>query len=290
VLGLLPAAILAGAVSLVLAVIAFTLSIRVSALENSLQNTMESLAVATAHPEIPEADPGATIALVPAFNEARSVGSVVVALRSEGLHAIVIDDGSTDETSSIARSAGATVVTLPANLGVGGALRAGIRLALRSGYSQVVQCDADGQHPASEVLALIQAQKMDPRDLLIGSRFTVAGARRREGFVRWTAMSLLARLASRSAGVPISDATSGLRVIRRPLLDQLATKLPRHYLGDTFEVILAAGRAGYSIGEHPVQMADRAHGDSSASPLAALGLTLRVLLIALLRAHQRLTR
>jgi hypothetical protein len=140
------------------------------------------------------------------------------------------------------------------------------------------------------VNALLLEQHKNPRDLLIGSRFTTRGSRKGEGIVRWSAMSLLALVASRSAGTRITDATSGLRVIRRPLLDQLAEKIPRHYLGDTFEVIVAAGSAGFRIAETPVTMSDRIHGSSSASPAAAFGLTLRALLIGVLRAHRRLDR
>lgn len=298
VLGLLPAAILAGSASVVLAVIAFTLSLRVSSLEGSLQATMERLALSSAHPPLvtPEHDDQgitstvATVAIVPAYNEAPSVGTVVASLRAAGLPVIVVDDGSSDSTPAVARENGATVMTLPSNLGVGGALRAGIRLAIQAGYSQVVQCDADGQHPVTEVQSLLAAQRQRPHDLHIGSRFTVPGSRRQERAARRSAMALLAVLASRSAGTPITDATSGLRVIRQPLLGELAQKLPRHYLGDTFEVILAAGRAGFSIAEHPVAMAARSHGTSSASTSAAVGLTLRALLIAVLRAHRRLSR
>jgi hypothetical protein len=295
VLGLLPAAILAGSASLVLAVIAFTLSLRVSSLEDALQDTIEGLALANAHPDLTHADRAdhpfdGTVVVVPAFNEAPSVSEVVDSLRALGLPVIVVDDGSTDATAQVARAAGATVMELPSNLGVGGALRAGIRLALRAGYRQVVQCDADGQHPAHEVNALLLEQHKNPRDLLIGSRFTTRGSRKGEGIVRWSAMSLLALVASRSAGTRITDATSGLRVIRRPLLDQLAEKIPRHYLGDTFEVIVAAGSAGFRIAETPVTMSDRIYGSSSASPAAAFGLTLRALLIGVLRAHRRLDR
>jgi len=295
VLGLLPAAILAGTASVVLAVIAFTLSLRVSSLEGALQATMENLALTAAHPPLvgPENDgegAGSTVVIVPAYNEAPSVGSVVASLRAAGLPVIVVDDGSSDSTSAVARREGATVVTLPSNLGVGGALRAGIRLALQVGYRQVVQCDADGQHPVTEVQSLLAAQRQRPHDLHIGSRFTAPGSRRRESAARRCAMGMLAMLASRSAGTPITDATSGLRVIRQPLLGELAQKLPRHYLGDTFEVIIATGRAGFSIAEHPVEMVERSHGTSSASTSAAVGLTLRALLIAVLRAHRHLSR
>ncbi len=287
-LGVLPAALLAAGASTVLALIAFTLSLRVSSLESALQETVEAFALASASGLASPVTPYATIAIVPAYNEGRSVGEVVDFLKNLELPVIVINDGSTDDTASIARQHGATVVSLPTNLGVGGALRAGVRLALLSGYGQVIQCDADGQHPADAVRSLVAAQDADPHDMLIGSRFTAHGTGYGQGPVRKTAMTLLAFLSSRAAGTRITDATSGLRIIRRPLLDQVAKHLPRHYLGDTFELLLSAGRAGYQIGEIPVKMMPRSYGHSSASFGTALVLTFRALFVALLRGHPRL--
>jgi glycosyltransferase involved in cell wall biosynthesis len=227
---------------------------------------------------------------VPAFNEARSVGAVVEGLRAEGLSVLVVDDGSTNGTAAIARSAGAGVVQLATNLGVGGALRAGIRYALNNGYSQVVQCDGDGQHPAEEVVRLLSDASSQGVHLLVGSRLTAPGSRRGEGFVRRVALGLLALLASRSVGHRVTDSTSGLRVIRRPLLDALAERMPRHYLGDTCEVMVSSGRAGFIVAEIPVAMRDRTHGSSTAPWTAAVGLTLRASLVALLRLHRRFDR
>ena len=286
-LGLLPAAVLAATASAVLAAIAFTLSLRVSALESSLQATTEAFALVMVKPPRLPAGSSPTVAVVPAFNEERTVGDVVRSLAGLGLPVIVVVVGSTDATRTVAEDSGATVIVLPTNLGVGGALRAGIRFALRCGFDQVVQCDADGQHPGAAVRALLEAQAADPHDLLVGSRFTESGARRSEGLVRRTAMALLSTFATRASGVRLSDATSGLRVIRQPLLGELAIHLPRHYLGDTFEVLVSSGRAGYRVGEVPVTMRARQYGTSSASFAAALGLTVRAILVAVLRGHPR---
>src|SRR5687767_6781063 len=97
------------------------------------------------------------VVVVPALNEVVTVGAVVAGLRSEGLPVVVVDDGSTDDTSAAARAAGATVLRLPFNLGVGGALRCGFRFAIANGYDAVVQCDADGQHDPSEARKLSDA-------------------------------------------------------------------------------------------------------------------------------------
>lgn len=283
-LGILPAAVFAGAASAILGFIALILSLRVSRLEEQQRDLAESLGQRMiAIPELRPEGPGMTLAIVPAFNEAASVGTVVRDLIRAGIPVLVVNDGSTDDTEAIARSAGAHVLTLPINLGVGGALRAGFRVARRTGFTQVVQCDADGQHPVKAVLDLIEAQAARPVDLLIGSRFVDPAVRHREGVVRFSATLLLAKIASRAAGRRITDATSGLRVIQTPLLDELARSMPVHYLGDTFEVNVMAGRSGYLIEEIPVTMVPRRHGASSASTLDAVRLTLRGVLVALLR-------
>ena len=221
------------------------------------------------------------LVVVPAWNEEASVGAVVTGLRAHGYDVAVIDDGSTDATAARARTSGAAVLTLPVNLGVGGALRCGFRYAIDHGYDVVVQCDADGQHPPPQVACVLEAQAAGGAHLVIGSRFVGGEAGMSVGGNRRLAMRLLARIASRAAGRPITDASSGLRAIARPLLDEFARSYPVHYLGDTFEAIVVAGRAGYRVEEVGVTMAPRHAGTSSARPLAALAFLGRALVVSL---------
>lgn len=221
------------------------------------------------------------LVVVPALNEEATVGDVVTDLRAHGYDVAVVSDGSTDATAARARAAGAAVLALPVNLGVGGALRCGFRYALDRGYDAVVQCDADGQHPADQIAAVLEAQAATGAHLVIGSRFLGADPGMDVGGNRRFAMRVLARIASRAAGRPITDASSGLRCIARPLLDEFARSYPVHYLGDTFEAIVVAGRAGYRVEEVAVTMAPRASGTSSARPLAALAFLGRALVVSL---------
>lgn len=225
------------------------------------------------------------LVIVPAWNESRSVADVVVGIRQAGFDVLVVDDGSSDNTGSAARSAGATVVRLPINLGVGGAMRCGFRYAVDHGYQVVVQCDADGQHPPEAIASLVAAQRESRVHLLIGSRFRPGADDYTVGRIRRMVMRLLGRSASRAAGAPIHDATSGFRVFSEPLLSAYAERFPAHYLGDTYEAVIAAGRAGYSVAEVPVVMRHREHGMSSASPLAAARLTIRALVVVMTRLH-----
>ena len=222
------------------------------------------------------------LVVIPAFNEEASVGHVVSAVAAAGFRPLVVSDGSSDGTVAAAVSAGAIVIDLPVNLGVGGALRAGFRYAVRSSYKTVVQCDADGQHPAEEIRLLLDALDSHGADMVVGSRF--AGRRSyRVSLGRRLAMRALGAFAARATGSSISDATSGFRAIRSPLLDAFAESYPSEYLGDTVEALVMAGRAGYRVVEVPVAMSTRAHGSPSAGTMAAVWFTVRVAVAVLLR-------
>src|SRR5262249_44921669 len=114
------------------------------------------------------------LAIVPAYNEAATVAQVVEALLQEAprFDVVVIDDGSTDDTASLAAAAGASVVRLPFNLGIGGAVQTGFQYAHEHGYDYVAQVDGDGQHEAPELDKLVDAMQANPRlDMVCGSRF-----------------------------------------------------------------------------------------------------------------------
>lgn len=219
-----------------------------------------------------------TLVVVPAYNEAGAVGDVVRDLLAEGFDCVVIDDGSADSTARIARAAGAKVLQLPINLGVGGALRCGFRFAVDRGYRRVVQCDADGQHPPSEIRRLLAVQDSEHAHLVIGSRF-VEGAHEYEvGRARRFIMRVLSGIVRRSGGVRIHDTTSGFRCIAEPLLGEFATSYPVHFLGDTFEAALVAARGGYRIVETPIHIRERQAGEASAKPIAAVRFILRAVI------------
>lgn len=160
---------------------------------------------------------GDVAVVIPAFNEAASVGWVVTRVRAHGLTAVVVDDGSRDATATCASAAGAVTLSLPFNLGVGAALHTGFRWAKANGYSTVVHCDADGQHDPDEIEHLLR--DADERDLhlLIGNRFSTEDGFRSTA-LRRLPIKVLAHLASRACGTALHDPTSGFRVIRDPLL------------------------------------------------------------------------
>jgi len=233
------------------------------------------------------ADVRRVLVVVPALNEERSVGPVVAATRDLGYDVCVVDDGSTDSTGARARQAGATVLTVPLNLGVGGALRCGFRWALANGYDAVVQLDADGQHDPGELASLLAAMRESDADMVIGSRFATGAGAYEVRPARRFAMGLLARRAERATGTKVIDSTSGFRAIRRPLLDQFAASYPVEYLGDTVEALIEAGRANAKIVEHPISASPRAHGSGSAGTLASVWYVARVLIAVELMHNRR---
>lgn len=202
------------------------------------------------------------LVVVPALNEAASVGDVIAEVHAAlpAADVLVVDDGSTDATAERARGAGARVVRLPYNLGVGGAMRAGFRYAQRRGYDAVVQIDGDGQHDASflpDVLAGLAAA-----DVVIGARFAGEGDYRASPGRR-AAMRVLARTVSRIARARLTDVTSGFRAANVRAITVFARHYPAEYLGDTVESLVIARRCGLTVAQVPVAMRMRLGGLAS---------------------------
>ncbi len=226
-----------------------------------------------------------TLVVVPAFHEEHTVGVVVDRARRMGLPVLVVDDGSTDETAERAVEAGATVVRLPINVGVGGAMRTGFRYAVENGFDRVVQVDADLQHPPESIPALLAVADTGV-DLVIGSRFddgyVTAGHRR-------LAMRLVAWWVSRRVGVALDDVTSGFKVVTEPLLGFFAEHYPAEYLGDTVEAVVQAHAFGATIAQVPIPMDQRGAGDAT-SAVAAGGHLARMAVSIVAGKPQRMGR
>lgn len=225
--------------------------------------------------------------MIPAWNEEASVADVVdAAVLALGCDVVVVDDGSTDATTQRARAAGAIVLTLPYNLGVGGAIRTALRYAADHGYERVVQLDADGQHDASEAKRLLAELEHDANDLVVGSRFA-SGYEVDRG--RRAAMRLLSVIVSRRLGTPITDTTSGFRAMGPRAIQLFARRYPVNYLSDTVEALLLADDAGLRIREVDVRMLPRQAGTPSSSAIRSiyhLSMLLFGIIIRLVRRRQ----
>jgi glycosyltransferase involved in cell wall biosynthesis len=202
------------------------------------------------------------LVLIPAFNERQSVGKLVRRLRRAlppSFDVLVIDDGSTDDTLRQVPP-GTSVVSLPFNLGIGGAMQTGYRYASLHGYDVAVQVDGDGQHRPGEVWRLVKKLMESDSDMVVGSRFLEAG-RYRQSLTRWVGISLLGSLIKIFSGLTITDCTSGFRVANRRVIRAFAHWYPEDYPEP--EVILLLHRAGFKITEQPVRMRQRRAGMTS---------------------------
>ena len=225
------------------------------------------------------------LVLIPALNEQATIREVVLEVMNHGFDVVVINDGSGDKTAEFARAAGATVLNLRVNLGVGGALRCGFRYAVNNGYRSVVQCDADGQHPISHIQKLIDVSNQTSSHLVIGSRFRYEEILMTVPRHRRFAMWLLGVIASRACQTKITDSTSGFRLISEPLLSQFAKNFPSHFLGDTFEANVVAGRSGYKVKEVAAPISNRKAGVSSTGSGRSIILIARSILVVLFNLH-----
>jgi glycosyltransferase involved in cell wall biosynthesis len=191
-----------------------------------------------------------TSIVIPAFNEAASIGAVVRDLTAAArwLEILVVDDGSTDDTGARAAAAGARVIRHPYNKGNGAAVKSGIRQAAGA---FVLIADADGQHRPADAARLVS--QLDAYDLVIGARSAATHA----GLVRRLGNAVLNAIASYLTEQPIPDLTSGFRAARREYLLEFLHLLPNGFSTPT-TTTLAFMRAGYSVRFEPVDAAQRA--------------------------------
>jgi len=237
------------------------------------------------------AKPGTGVLIVlPAWNEEDSVGLVVKEAHDALPEAriLVVNDGSTDRTAEVAREAGASVISNPFNLGVGGAMRVGFRYARSHGYSSLVQVDADGQHDPRDIGQLVSVLDRGPDPhVVIGARFSGTG----DFAVPWArrlAMRLLAVYLSHVTGTTLTDVTSGFRAHNPAAIALFAQAYPADYLADTVESLVISTRAGGHVTQIPVAMRPRYGGAPSQSSPWAMAYLFRVMVMLLINAvrHQ----
>lgn len=211
-----------------------------------------------------------TLIIIPAYNEGGKVGGLVGRIKALGLGAdiCVVDDGSRDDTAAAAGGEGAVVLSLPINLGYGGALQTGFCFALQQGYNYAVQIDADGQHEPAYIPKLLEPVKAGLADVAMGSRFMGEG-QYKATFARGVGMGLFGGIASAIIGRKVTDPTTGFQAMNREVI--------RFYASDSYpvdfpdaDVLIMLHRAGLKSVEVPVAMYPRAEGKSMHSGLKPL--------------------
>lgn len=224
--------------------------------------------------------------LLPAYNEEESVGKVIEQIHAEFPQAdvLVMNDGSTDRTSEKARASGATVLDLPFNLGIGGAMQAGYKYAYQNNYDIAIQVDADGQHDPREIRKLLLALKEEKLDMAIGSRF-VGRSSYKGSMMRRVGIAVFYAVISTIVRQKITDPTSGFRASNRKAIQLFALEYPQDYPEP--EVVILLHQCHLRMGEVSVEMNERYSGESSITKIRSIYYMVKVLLAILVDCFKK---
>jgi glycosyltransferase involved in cell wall biosynthesis len=230
------------------------------------------------------------VAIVPAWNEAGAIGGVIDEIHAfdPSAEVVVVDDASSDETAAVAQRHGATVLRLPFNVGIGGAVQTGFRYARDEGYGVAVRLDGDGQHDASELGKLLGPVRAGDADLFVGSRFVDPSGGYRAPFARRLGIRIFARLVSLLGRQKVTDTTSGFSAMNRTGIELFAVEYPHDY--PEVEATLVALRSGLRLTQVQVEMRERQAGTSSITFVRSLYYIVKVMLALLVASLRRYPR
>ena len=227
-----------------------------------------------------------SLVIIPAYNEEASILRTVEDIRKNApeFDYIVVNDCSTDHTLQVCMENDIPVLSLPVNLGIGGAVQTGYVYACKNDYDEAVQFDGDGQHDAVFLQKMRDRMRAEDIDLIIGSRFIEGegfqSSRLRRFGIRY--FSLLIHLLTRTR---VSDPTSGMGMASRRLIRMFADTYPKDYPEP--ERVVVALQAGMKVREYPVVMRERKGGESSISPLRSVYYMIKVTLAILVERLRR---
>lgn len=220
------------------------------------------------------------LVIIPAYNEEASIVNTVQDIldHAPGFDYVIINDCSKDRTLQRCRENGLNVIDLPVNLGIGGGIQTGYRYAVEHGYDVAVQFDGDGQHDASYLQAMADRLERDDLDMVIGSRFI-----ENEGFqstgLRRFGINFFKFLIKLLYGGTITDATSGMRMCSRRVMEEFSVDYPQDYPEP--ETVARLLRKKYKVREIPVVMRERSAGTSSINPAKSVYYMIKVSLAIL---------
>ena len=217
------------------------------------------------------------LVIVPAYSEECCIQGVIEDLRKNFPQGdiLVVNDGSTDMTSEIAKALGVKVIDLPYNVGIGGAMQTGFLYALREGYDAAIQFDGDGQHHADQIEKILKPFLSNSADLVVGSRF-LSDAGFTSSVQRRIGSKILSFVVSLIAGQRITDTTSGFRVYGRNTLEFFSENYPEDY--PEVEAFVLAHKKGLRIVEVPSEIGPRTGGKSSITFTQAVYYMVKVML------------
>jgi glycosyltransferase involved in cell wall biosynthesis len=217
------------------------------------------------------------LVIVPAFNEEGAIAMVVTNIRQNlpGVPVLVIDDCSRDATATIARDAGAEVLSLPHHLGLGGAVQAGYMLAYELGFEYVIRVDGDGQHDARDIPRVFDKLKESKYEMVIGSRFVDENGSK-ASVVRSIGIRFFRMVLRPILGKTVHDPTSGFVGVNREALQVFTKSFPLEY--PEIEALVVLKRRRFRFAEVPCKMHKRMAGRSSITPIKSIYYIVHVLL------------
>ena len=225
------------------------------------------------------------LVVLPAYREERTIGGLVRSLRERYPYdVLVVNDGSTDGTSDAAREAGAIVLDLPCNLGIGGAVQTGFLFARDRGYDAVVRIDGDGQHEIEDIPKVLEPILAGRADAVIGSRF-LGETEYRGSIPRIFGIQHFRWLVNLFTGYRVTDPTSGFFAINRKLIEFYSIHYPSDY--PEVDAYILMHRMKARAMEVPVRMYDRAEGKSSITTFKAVYYMVKVTLSFLINRIRR---
>ncbi|MCL6458726.1 MAG: glycosyltransferase family 2 protein [Gorillibacterium sp.] len=222
------------------------------------------------------------LVIIPAYNEEKSIALVIRSVKSlhPDIDIVVVNDGSKDETSRIARETGLThVVDLPVNLGIGGAVQTGYLFAFRHNYDIAIQIDADGQHDPADLEKIIEVVASGEAACCVGSRF-IEKTDYKPSFFRGFGINFFSNMIMLTVGKRITDPTSGFRAVNQQVIEVFADYYPDDY--PEVEAIVLLERMGYIVKETSVHMHSRSAGRSSITPFRSLYYMIKVSLAVIM--------
>ncbi len=215
------------------------------------------------------------LVIIPAYNEDKSILTTVqdVLDHAPGFDYVVVNDCSRDQTRQVCWEHHLNLLDLPINLGIGGAIQTGYRYALEHDYDMAVQFDGDGQHDARFLQSMADKLEQDGLDMVIGSRFIENQGFQSTGLRRF-GIQFFKGLIRLLFGATITDATSGMRLCNRRVLEQFSANYPQDYPEP--ETVARLLRQGYRVAEVPVVMRERKEGKSSINPAKSVYYMIKV--------------
>ncbi len=214
------------------------------------------------------------LVIVPAYNEEMAIANVVRDIKKLNIcDVLVVNDASKDKTSDEAKKAGAIVINLSNNLGIGGAVQTGYKYAFENDYDYCFQIDGDGQHDSKYIPQMLEKAKSDDIDILIGSRFITKTSYSQTLFRRLGGI-FISNVIKILSGKKIYDPLSGYRLVNKKIISEFAKKYPKDYPEP--ETNLAMILKGYKVEEYSMEMKKRKHGKSFVTPVTAVWYMIKV--------------